>query len=122
MSNAPVGERQRQRVGLNQRHPYAGAGRPRARRAAACRRTGRSATTSAPWVASQRARGRGAAADLQHPARRRPAPSRSGVGLAQPLRAPDEVDVAEERAVLGLVVVGVGVPPVPGWRAGSRRR
>ena len=33
------------------------------------------------------------------------------VGLAQPLRAPDELDVAEEVAVLGLVRVGVRVPP-----------
>ena len=36
-----------------------------------------------------------------------------GVGLAEPLRAPDEVDVAEEPAVLGLVGVGVSVPPGP---------
>ena len=43
-----------------------------------------------------------------------------GVGLAQPLRAPDEVGVAEELAVLGLIVVGVGVPPAAVGAHGCR--
>ena len=58
-----------------------------------------------------RPRGRGA---------RDTSPEQARVGLAQALRAPDEVDVAEELAVLGLVVVGVGVPPGAARGAGLR--
>ena len=47
------------------------------------------------------------------PAARATSPSRCDVGFAQVLRAPDEVGVAEELAVLGVVGVGVGVPPAP---------
>src|SRR4029079_1258148 len=54
--------------------------------------------------------GCGAAADLQHPASRDVA-EQARVGLPHALRAPDEVDVADVAAVLGQVVVGVGVPP-----------
>ena len=86
--------------------------RRRPRRAAACRRTGRARPTARPGVAEPPGGGRRAAADLQHP---RPAhvAEQAGVGLAQPFGAPHEVDVAEEVAVLGLVIVGVGVPPLP---------
>ena len=71
----------------------------------------------APWVTSQRA----AAAAPQPTSRTRPpgdVAEQPRVGLAQALRAPDEVHVAEEVAVLGLVVVGVGVPPAAGWPGG----
>ena len=50
------------------------------------------------------------AADLQH-ALAADVAEQPRVGLPHALRAPDEVGVAEEAAVLGLVVVGVGVPP-----------
>ena len=69
-----------------------------------------------PGRRSQREHWRRAAADLEHPAAGDVA-EQARVGLAQPLRAPDEVGVAEEVAVLGLVVVGLGVPPARGWRA-----
>src|ERR1700754_3963316 len=46
------------------------------------------------------------------------------VGLAEPLRAPPEVDLAQEGPMLGLVGVGVPVPPAttgpPGLRVGHR--
>ena len=64
-------------------------------------------------LAPQPARARRRAGpDLQHP-RPGDVAEQSRVGLAQPLRAPDEVGVADVAAVLGQVVVGVGVPPAP---------
>ena len=38
-------------------------------------------------------------------------PEQGGLRLVEPLRAPDEAVVAEEGAVLDLVLVGVAVPP-----------
>ena len=85
-----------------------------------------SATTSAPACRSQRAQG----AEPQPISRtRRPAtsPEQVRVGLAQPLGAPQEVGVAQVRAVLGEVGGRGGVPPaavrprrlrVPGRTAG----
>ena len=67
----------------------------------------------APWRREPARARRRPAADLQHPPPGDVAEQR-GVGLAQALRAPDEVGVAEEVAVLGVVVVGVGVPPARG--------
>ncbi len=65
--------------------------------------------------------GGGAAAQLQHPAAGDVA-EQPRLGLPESLRAPDEVHLAEERAVFGLVVVGVAVPPAAGWPGGHRRR
>ena len=61
-----------------------------------------SATAWAPWSASQREH---CAAPAPISSTRCPddLPEQPGVGLAQPLRAPDEVRVAEELPVLGLV-------------------
>ena len=54
--------------------------------------------------------GRGPAAHFQHPPAGHVA-QQPGVRFAYPLGAPDEVHVAEEAPVLGLVRVGVAVPP-----------
>ncbi|GAB3940644.1 hypothetical protein GCM10027614_24650 [Micromonospora vulcania] len=106
-----VGERQGERVGLHQRYAYPGAvggvhGVPQ--------HAGGQVEGDRPGTLGGQPAGggRGAAAHLQHPSPGQVA-EQSGIGLAQPLRAPDEVHVAEERAVLGLVVVGVAVPPAP---------
>jgi len=66
-------------------------------------------------------RRRGAAADLDD-ALPVDVAQEAGVGLAQTLRAPPELDLAEKIAVLGLVRIGVGVPPARGWPARSRPR
>ena len=58
---------------------------------------------------------RRAAADLQHVRGRPTSPSRPAVVLAQPLRAPEQVGVAEERAVLGVVVARRRRPTRRGW-------
>ena len=90
-----------------QRHPS-----PRwtVQRVAASRPTGRGPPAMRPgWRASART----ARTRSRPPARgaRRHVAEQARVGLAQALRAPDEVDVADVCAVLGQVVVGVGVPP-----------
>lgn len=53
--------------------------------------------------------------DLQHPASPEPGDrtEQPGLLLVQALRAPDEPVVAEESAVLVLVLVRVAVPPAP---------
>ena len=71
-----------------------------------------SATTSAPARRQPARAGRRAAADLQHPPPG-DVPEQVGVGLAQPLGAPQEVGVAEVGAVLGEVGRRRGVPPAP---------
>jgi hypothetical protein len=106
---AAVAERERQRVGLHQRHAYArpvgtGAGVPQHPRGQV-HRDHRGALGGQPPGG-----GRGAAAQLQHPPAAHLA-EQPGVGLAQPLRAPHEVRVAQEVAVFLLVGVGVRVPP-----------
>src|SRR4051812_33253234 len=63
--------------------------------------------------------GRGTATDLDDP----PPPQRAEqarVGLAQALRAPAQVDLAEEVTVFVLVTIGVGVPPAAVRAAGLR--
>ena len=80
-----------------------------------------SATTCAPWPTSQRRTARRRSRP-RAPGARPTVAEQVGVGLAQPLRAPDEVGVAEEVAVLGLVVGGGGVPPARSARAVSPRR
>src|SRR2546430_2297434 len=54
-----------------------------------------------------------AAPHLQPPLARQLRPQQPRIGLVEALRAPDEARVAQELAVLGLVFVGVGVPPAP---------
>ena len=108
-------ERRRRRTAGRARRPAPAARVPRCARrpSAACRSmpADRSkATGRAPWVAQPAGAGR-RAAPTSSTRRPRHVAEQPGVGLAQALRAPDEVHVAEERAVFGLVVVGVGVPP-----------
>ena len=55
---------------------------------------------------------RRAGTDLEHAAPCHVA-EQARVGLVEPLGPPDEVAVTEERAVLSLVAVGLGVPPGP---------
>ena len=87
----------------------AGARVERRGRARAARRTGRSPTGSAPCVDQPAAALRRAGADLEHP-RARDVAEQVGLGLAEPLGAPQEVGVAEEAAVLGLIL-GRRAPP-----------
>ena len=63
----------------------------------------------------------GAAADLEHPAAGHVA-EHPRVRLVHALGAPDEADVAEELAVGGLVLVGVGVPVAAVGPLGVRLR
>ena len=56
--------------------------------------------------------GRRSAADLED-AEPGDVTEQMDVGLAQVLRAPDQVDVAQERTVLGVVGGRVGIPPPP---------
>ena len=63
----------------------------------------------------------GAGADLEHVAPGDVAED-SGLGLGQALRTPDEPGVAEELAVGGLVLVGVGVPLAAVGAQGLRLR
>lgn len=106
-----VGERQRERVGLHQRHAYPGpvgglGGVPQ-------HAGGEVQRDRSGALRGQPAGGGGrAGAEFEDPPAGDVA-EQPRVGLAQPLRAPDEVRLAEERAVLGLVGVGVGVPPAP---------
>ena len=76
-----------------------------------------SATTSAPWVASHRARGRGTAPDLEDA----PAARRRRAGARRPRAAPRgtrrKSTSPRNVAVFGLVGVGVGDPTSRGWRA-----
>ena len=92
-SKRAVGERQPLGVGLHQRHGDAGRGVERGRvpqhPAERSRRD-----RPAPWVGEPARARRRAAADLQHPAPGDVA-EQARVGLAQALRAPDEVDVAD---------------------------
>ena len=119
-------ERPRRRTAGPARRPAPAArvrrcGRPPA---AACRSmpADRSrATTSAPWCASQRAP---AAAPQPTSSTRRPAhvAEQPGVGLAQALGAPDEVDVAEERRRARPGSRRRRGPTSAGWRSALRRR
>ena len=71
------------------------------------------ATTRTPWCrASQREHWAGAGADLEH-GHAVAHPEQVELGLGPALRPPDELAVAEEGAVLGVVVVGLAVPPGP---------
>ena len=115
----PSRERQPLGAGLHERHGDAGRGVERGgvpqHPAGEVERHRPRALAAQPARARRRA-----AADLQHAAPGDVA-EQARVGLAQPLRAPDEVDVADVAAVLGEVVVGVGVPPARGWPAATRR-
>ena len=121
MSNDPSRERQRQRVGLDQRHAYA---RRLCSAVTACRSmpAGQIDRDHLGALRGQPAGGgRGAGADLQDPP---PGdrPEQPGVGLAQPLRAPDEVDVAQERRRARPGSRRRPCPTSAGWPAGPPRR
>ena len=122
-SKRAVGERQPLRAGLHQRHADAGRG---ARAAAAWRSIPpdrSSADRTRPGRGQPPRARRGAAADLQHPRARR---RRRAAGRRPPAgpRGTRRSRRRRGRAVLGEVVVGVGVPPRAGSRAATppRRR
>ena len=70
------------------------------------------ATTRAPWRATYRLHW-AALAPISSSCFPRDLAEQAGVGLAQALGPPDEVVVAEEGPVLGVVAVRLDVPPGP---------
>ncbi len=106
--HARVGQRQPGRVGLHQGDRDTGGGR---QRAGVPQLPGGEVQRHHLGAAGDQPAGalRATAADLQDGAAADLA-EQPGIGLPQPLRAPQEVGVAEEGAVFGLVVVGGGVP------------
>ena len=121
-----VERRRRRRAG---RSPCRGPPGPRTpvsssmRRACCSWRSARSRPTAvAPRAVSQRAHW-AAPQPTSRTSLPATSPSTPGVGLVDALGAPDEADVAQERAVRGLVLVGVGVPvPAVGPLASPPRR
>ena len=114
--DARVGQGQREPVALQRGWSPLGRSIRRAVRSIPIDRS--LATTRTSWCARQPARALGGAgADLEH---RHPVahPEQVELGLGPALRPPDELAVAEEGAVLGVVVVGLAVPPGPVRRAG----
>ena len=103
---SPAAARRRRPGAAARRCRSTGSARPRG---PASRPRGRARRRPPPPPQPPRARRR-AAADLQHPAAGDVA-EQVRVGLAQPLGAPEEVDVAEVGAVLGQVGGRGGVPP-----------